>query len=126
MTGTAFTRLNGSGNKSASQRLRDRLVRAVRPYVTAIALSTIRLEPIAEPPKRKTKILFKRGEREALEAEAKEDERNGKFYEAGVKYAQVENAAKASEMADACRRVYDGERGEAASALIHERIEEYC
>ncbi|MBS3068687.1 hypothetical protein J4450_08325 [Candidatus Micrarchaeota archaeon] len=120
MTGTAFRKLGGSEDKGVGQRLRDRVIRAVKPFVAAAALSLCSFEPVYEPPRRKTKILFKPGEREALEAEAREDERNGRFYEAGVKYAEVENAHKAREMAKAL-----GEDSVPAR-LIHERIEEYC
>src|SRR3989338_4020532 len=67
MTGTAFRKLGGSEDKGVGQRLRDMALRAVKPFVAAAALSLCSFEPVYEPPRRKTKILFKPGEREALE-----------------------------------------------------------
>ena len=103
------------------------IAKAVKPYVVAAALSMRRFEPITEPPRRKTKILFKPGEREALEAEAREDEANGRYVEAGVKYAQVENAAKAYEMGKACAtQARLAGSNKTLDQDVYEAIEEYC
>ncbi len=122
MTGTAFTRLKGPEDRTLGQRLRDSVVRAVKPYVAAVALSMCRFEPIAEPPKRKTMILFKPGEREALKAEAEADERQGRFIAAGIKYAQVGESHRAYEMIRKCLSAGI----ENGKEHIMAAIEEYC